>query len=189
MSQGRGGWVRTVIGGIAVVLCAGAIGCTDVDKPKDKLGLNSKQPGPGLPGTPRLQGTPGSGLGTAGQPGAFNNMSNGVQPGGVGTPAGRGGSAFGTPAGSNIGSGSGSNFGAGSPNGSMIPPVGPAGSGGYAAPAGGYGSGSANGGYGGATSPPAPNLTDVPVPPSPPGSGFGPVSPPTSPSGTNYNYR
>ena len=35
--------------GLGALLCASVVGCTDVDKPK--FGTNTKQPGPGLPGT------------------------------------------------------------------------------------------------------------------------------------------
>ncbi len=145
MSQGpRRGWVRAVFTGIAAVLCAGAIGCTDLDKPKDtKLGANAKQPGPGLPGTARLPGAAGSGVGAAGmgQPSQFQGIGNGAQPiGGVNRAAG--GSGFAAPG----GTGAGMQPGAGSNQYGTVPSAGPIGAGvptysagpnAYAPPAGG----------------------------------------------------
>ena len=50
MSQGlRGGRMGKLFAGLGALLCASVVGCTDVDKPK--FGTNTKQPGPGLPGT------------------------------------------------------------------------------------------------------------------------------------------
>ena len=112
MTQGtRGGWARRMIVGFGAALCVTVVGCNEIDKPK--LGGTTKQPGPGLPGTPQLSGQPGTGNVRTGQPGA------GMQPMGVGTPVGRN-PGMGSPAGGNT------NFGAGSGGNSFTPAVGPA---------------------------------------------------------------
>ena len=185
MSQGpRGGWVRAVFAGVGVMFCAGLVGCTGLDKPKDKQATNTKQPGAGLPGTPRLPGAPGTGV--AGAAGTGAGMG-GLQPIGgtnyntVGT-GGRtpGGTGFSTTGGPGMPAVSGTSYPTGPAGGSSVaPPVGPAGAG---AGASGTWGGSAAGGAssGSGFSPPNPQLTDFPVPPSAPdaGSRGGPVVPP-----------
>ncbi|MBN9120685.1 MAG: hypothetical protein J0I06_16300, partial [Planctomycetes bacterium] len=90
MAQGtRGRWVRAAATGFGVVLCTGLVGCMNSDKPKDTKA--TRQPGPGLPGTPMLQ--PGAGAGAAAnrtpQPGLgqpYNGPGGNIQPtGGFGT--------------------------------------------------------------------------------------------------------
>ena len=183
MSQGpRRGWVRAVFTGIAAVLCAGAIGCTDLDKPKDtKLGANAKQPGPGLPGTARLPGAAGAGVNATGlgQSNQFQGMGN------VGQPTGRaaGGSGFAAPG----GTGTGMQPASGSNPYSTIPSAGPIGAGvptystgpsAYAAPP-----------AGGAPPYAVQPLGDPGLaPPTPPGGVGGPVAPPGG-SAIPQNYR
>ena len=120
MSHGtRGGLVHTLFAGLGMVVCVSVIGCTDIDKPKDKVG--TKQPGPGLPGLPRLQGQPGSGLGATGtgQPGALSGGN------GLATPMGVTGSPVGRSPSSGSAVGGSTNFGTGTGNNQYIPPVGP----------------------------------------------------------------
>lgn len=184
MPQGpRRGWVRAVFAGLGVVVCAGAIGCTGLDKDKapPKIGSNvmgkQQQPGPGLPGMQTLPGQPGSGLATtrtplpgSNNPYAGYGMGAGAgvqQTGSWNTGAGAGnvrppyspgtggaGSGFGTGA----GAGTGTGFG---PAPGVIP---------SAAPTGGLGTGNMPSSWGGANHPAAPSLSDVPMPPPPPGS-------------------
>jgi hypothetical protein len=149
---------------LSTTLGVAFIGCTEIDKPKDwKLGNNTKQPGPGLPGTPRLQGQPNSGVN---QPGG-----NAVQPA----------SAFGStfnrnPSGTNLGAGNsvgGSSIGSNP----YVPPVGPQGS----ANTNNYNYSSSTRGTsssvpGGPSSPQYGDLSIVPPPP--PGSSGSTVSPP-----------
>jgi len=174
MSQGlRGGRMGQLFAGLGALLCASVVGCTDVDKPK--FGTNTKQPGPGLPGTARLSGQPGSGLSTNGQYG----MSNGLQPtGGLGTSGRSTGGGYGA---------GGTNFGTGTNTNSFVPSVGPNNN--YQPlgnpPAGsGLGASSSSGGtsYGS-----EPMLKDL-GPPSYPGSNGMPVSPPSG-SGPLYPNR
>ena len=187
MPRGPRGWVRAVCAGVGAVLCAGAIGCNGMDKPKDtKQAINTKV---GLPGTPTL---PQTGTGVAGarfgqQPtGQFNGMGNtGIQQtGGVAYPPQR---QFGQPNyNTGVGTG-GSGFGVGGTGGaggSVIPPVGPAGAGyqnPYPQPGAGGGMpqpgftgvntpGAGTTGAGFASNPPAPSFSD-PFPPAPPGGG------------------
>jgi hypothetical protein len=168
MSQGlRGGRINKLFAGLGALLCATVVGCTDVDKPK--LGTNTKQPGPGLPGTARLPGQPGSGMGTNNQYG----MNGSLQPtGGMGS-SGR------SPVGG-YGATGGTNFGTGSNTNSFVPSVGPNNNYqpiGANPPAGaGLGAGSSGGaGAGYASSPPT--LSDL-GPPSYPGGSGAPISPP-----------
>ena len=112
MSQGpRGGWARKLVVGVGAALCVTLVGCNEIDKPR--LGSSTKQPGPGLPGTPTLSGQPGTGNVRTGQPGA------GIQPiGAAGTPVGRG-HGMGSPAGGNT------NFGTNPGGNAFVPAVGP----------------------------------------------------------------
>jgi hypothetical protein len=158
--------------GLGAALCVTVVGCNEIDKPK--LGGTTKQPGPGLPGTPTLSGQPGSGNVRGGQPGM------GTQPlGGVGTPVGR------SPAGS-LPVGGNTNFAAGSGSGgnAFVPSVSPSNlDPAPVSPAAGMGTGAATGSFGGAAAPSldAPGLT----PPASPGAagaavlppGYGPVAP------------
>jgi hypothetical protein len=171
MSQGtRGGWARRMVAVLGAALCLTVIGCTEIDKPR--FGKSTKQPGPGLPGTPTLTGQPGSGNVRTGQPGT------GTQPmGATGTPVGRTpGGAY--PTGGNTG------FGSGASGNTFVPNVGPANndytpisSAAPISPATGMGAGAPSGSFGGAAAPPldAPGLT----PPAAPGA-VGGVTPPGS---------
>jgi hypothetical protein len=161
MLQGtRGGW--NLLMGVGVVVCVSLVGCNEVDKPK----MLTKQPGAGLPGTPRLPGQPGTGV-------SGGNVN--TQPlGALGTPAGRTPNTM-VPAG-NTGFGSavsGNNFvPAVNPN-PNYPPIGSP-----ISPAAGMGAGAPSGSFGGA---PAPNL-DAPglAPPASPGAAGVDVVAPTS---------
>jgi hypothetical protein len=169
MSQGtRGGWARKVIVGLGATMCLTLIGCTEIDKPR--FGKSTKQPGPGLPGTPTLQ--PGTGNVRSGQP------TVGAQPmGATGTPAGR------NPAGA-YPTGGNSGFGTGGSGNSYVPNVGPSNndytpisnSNTPLSPAAGMGAGAPSGSFGGAAVPSldAPELT----PPAAPGAAAGVVTPP-----------
>ena len=163
MSQGtRGGWAHRIAISLGAALCVTVVGCTELDKPR--FGKSTKQPGPGLPGTPTLQGQPGTGNVRTGQP----NL--GTQPmGAAGTPVSRS-PATAYPTGGNSG------FGAAANSNTLLPNVGPANND-YTpiAPAAGMGNGAPSGSFGGAAAPPldAPGLT----PPAAPGA-VGGVAPP-----------
>ena len=181
MSQGpRGGWVRRLFAGLGMMLVVTVMGCTDIDKPK--MGTNTKQPGPGLPGTARLPGQPGVG-GVSGQSGLGGTM----QPmGNTGTPVGRSG-ATGYSTGANT------NFGTGTTGNSIVPSVGPynnyqpTGTGPVSPAGSGLGAGSPAGAGTGYATPPG--LSDLgPYAPAPP-DGRGPVMPPAGgQTPTKYPY-
>jgi hypothetical protein len=164
----RGGWARKVVAALGAALCLTVIGCTEIDKPR--FGKSTKQPGPGLPGTPTLSGQPSSGNVRPGQP------ATGAQPmGATGTPVGR------APAGA-YSTGGNSGFGSGASGASYVPNVGPSNND-YApisnapiSPAAGMGAGTPSGSFGGAAVPSldAPELT----PPAAPGAAAGVVTPP-----------
>jgi hypothetical protein len=167
MSQGlRGGRMGKLFAGLGALLCASVVGCTDVDKPK--FGTNTKQPGPGLPGTARLSGQPGSG-GLTNSP---YGMNNSLQP-----TSGMG--STGRSAGGVYGAGN-TNFGTGANTNSIVPSVGPPnnyqpiGNGHLAGE--GLGTGSSTGA--GARYQTPPSLSDVGQPPPYPGSNGAPVLPP-----------
>lgn len=204
MAQGpRRGWVRAAFTGLGALLCAGAIGCTGLDKPvppkigaNTGTGANGKQIGPGLPGTPMLPGSPGMGASRTPQPG-FGNPAAGVGGSGVmqtggtnypatGTPTGGG---FNSPAGRQPAGGYNPNVGGGTGAGyppvggsSLVPSAGPiGGSGGFGGSPQGYNNT-------GAFNPPA-DLSLQPIPPNPPGGDRynvgtpgGPILPPQSPT-------
>ena len=170
MSQGtRGGWARKVVVGLGAAMCLTLIGCTEIDKPK--FGKSTKQPGPGLPGTPTLLGQPSSGNVRTGLPGT------GVQPGTSGMPVSR------TPAGAHP-TGGNAALGTGVSGTSYVPNVGPtntdyvpiSNSNTPLSPAAGMGAGTPSGSFGGAAVPSldAPELT----PPAAPGAAAGIVTPP-----------
>jgi hypothetical protein len=164
MSQGtRGGWIWKLFVGVGVVVCVSLVGCNEVDKPK----MLTKQPGAGLPGTPRLPGQPGSGV-------SGGNVN--TQPlGGIGAPVGRTTNTM-VPAGN-------SGFGAAGNGNTFVPAVGPnqnyqpigAAS---VSPAAGMGAGASSGSFGGS---PPPNL-DAPglSAPAAPGAANVDVVPPSS---------
>lgn len=175
MPQGaRGWWVRAARMSLSAVLCAGAIGCMNTDKPPPpKFGANNTRPITPQPGLPGLQPLPGAttGPGTMGnntRPGqpAFNPPgSNGLQPAGgfatgpgtqpprptIGQPV--------VPAGGPL------------PPPSFVPPTGPV------TPAGGIQPPTYSNPQ--SYNPPPPNLND-PLPPAPPAQPGGIVS------GSNY---
>ena len=168
----RGGWIRAR--GAWALLCVGVVGCMDLDKPKDtKILGNTKQPGAGLPGTPRLPGAAGTGVGAAGtgQPGAFPAVGSG------GASMGGSGGVGRAPTGGYPTGGS-TNFGTGSGNNNYVPAVGPntnyqpVGSG-PVSPASGMGAGER---YGVQPLAVDPGLT----PPAAPGASGGVVVPPGS---------
>jgi hypothetical protein len=167
MSQGpRGGWARKLIVGVGAALVVSVVGCNEIDKPR--LGA-TKQPGPGLPGTPTLSGQPGSGNVRTGQPGA--------RPiGSAGMPVGRD-TTGGLPAGGNSTFGTSGNVGVPSvnPTNPDYVPISSA----PLSPAAGMGAGAPVGSFGGAQPPSldAPGLT----PPASPGAASGAVTPPGGP--------
>lgn len=205
MTQGpRGGWVRVVFAGVGAVFCFGVIGCLGTDKPKDmsKLPTNTKQPGPGLPGTPMLPGSQGMGAGNTkfGQQ-PLNQYQYGPSQTGTSSGLGSGSiqptSGFGSlpPTGQynrQPTNAAGTGLGAGG----IAPSVAPVGSS-YQQGMGSGGSPSPNWGSptGGAAADPyrrsdTPQvpLTDI-YPPAPPGGGAGgiapagPIAPPVAPPG------
>jgi hypothetical protein len=180
-----------VFTGLGVLVCTGLVGCWSADKDKDpyppKYGTNNKQVGPGLQGTTRLPGQPGSGgVGLGGQP------NNTFQPAGFNTTGGRsmgmnGGAAGFGSANPGVGMGSGA--------GGLVPAMG---SGAPATGSSNFGSipqpdlrptntmGSGAPAFG--NHPPAVGLTD--------GASITPPVPPGSPPGhdvnapiPNYNYN
>jgi hypothetical protein len=176
MSQGkRGGRARKLIVAVGAALCVTIIGCNEIDKPK--LG-STKQPGPGLPGTPTLSGQPGTGAVRTGQP------ATGLQPlGGTASPVGRN-TTGGYPASGNT------TFGSGSGGNSMVPSVSPSNndfrpnSNAPISPAAGMGAAAPSGSFGGASAP----LLDTPglTPPASPGAVNGVVTPPGGPVAPTY---
>jgi len=197
MAQGTRGRLLTVAAaGFGIVLCTGLAGCQNTDKAKDTK-YATKQPAPGLPGTPRLDGT-----GTAnrtqqynyGTPGSTIQQTGGTQVPGAGLGAGtppysqtqfgsNGNNPLNTTAPSqNYGP---SGLGASNPitaptrpgMGYSQPPSGPVGLG--ANPGGSLNSVS--------SAPPQPQLFDMPLPPPAPNSGVSgasvavPIAPPGIP--------
>lgn len=178
MSQGlRRGWIRTTLAALGAVVVAGFVGCTDIDKPKDatRIGANGKA-GAYLPGTPRLPGSPGSGIGAA--PVGTNAGNQFGSPAGTGSP--QAGGIGRTPSGTGFG-----NMTMPVGNSSVVPPVGPmshSGTGPSAvSPAGANWNTPSNpaAGLGQGQSLGDPGL----YPPAAPGTSGGPVAPPGVPLG------
>ena len=177
MAQGtRGRWVRGAAAGLGVLLCTGLVGCMNTDKDKkDKLA--TKQPGPGLPGTPPIGANGQSITKTGGAPafGAGASGSGIQQTGGI-TPQryGSTGSNSLTSPPQTFGNTSaqpGSPGTIGAPASPIVPSVYPSGSSpiGAASPSGGFGSIPSN-----LKDPLVSNgpafLETPPLPPPPPGS-------------------
>lgn len=201
MPQGRrGGWARIVFAGVGALACAGFVGCLNNDKSKDSIrpANNTKQPGPGLPGTPMLPGMPGTGIGTpkTGQlpTNQFGTSGTGTVSGvGTGTTGFQQPGGFAAPAGNRTGVSPAVNtgFGSGAPGGSLAPSVQPSvgyqpapSSGAGGTPAPNWGSGTTTGTGTVADpyrrpDPGVPPLTDL-YPPAPPG-GSGSVAPSVAP--------
>jgi hypothetical protein len=175
MSQGtRGGLIRTLLAGLGVAVCVSLVGCTELDKPKDKVG--AEQPGPGLPGTARLPGQPNSGVGT-GQPNAFAGMGN--QNSATGLNAGRSPSTLQPAGATNFGTNTNTFVPSVAPN-DRYPPINPS-----SAPP-------SSGSFGPASSAGAPYSVqplgppDVITPPAAPGASGGVVLPPSGPMAPPY---
>ncbi len=210
----RGAWLRCAIAGIGAVICTSTVGCEGLDKSKDtRAPINNKQAVPGLPGTPML---PASGMGASGiktgqqygsyGAGAGNAMQTPGSSTGFGTAPVAGRGATSTTYNRDMNAGTAGYVvptatypppGAASPQGPMIPSVGPQGAGiqqpaGIAATAPNWGAsnGSTSGAGTGASIPPAPDLSLGPVPPPPPSgpglsSNYGPITPPAAPLSPN----
>ncbi len=192
MSQGTRG--RAAYLGLGMILCTGLVGCME----KDNKPIGTKPAGPGLPGTPMVQGTP-----KTGQP----NWNVNGQP--VNTGVGQapvrpaGGSSFGT---NQPGSGGSMSTPAISGtyqptqyNPNVVPSVGPQSNAAPSASPSMVASAPSMRGQ----SEPLPSFSDVPMPPSPPGSTVPSVNPilaplppanpgppiamPASPGGFNQN--
>jgi len=155
---------------VSAALCVAIIGCNEIDKPK--MGGTTKQPGPGLPGTPTLSGQSGTGA-----------ARTGLQPlGGAATPVGRGATG-GLPAGGNTNFGMNGNVGVPPvrPSSNDYPPINNA----PISPAAGMGSNTPSGSSGGAAAP----LLEAPpelTPPASPGALGGVVTPPGGPVAPTY---
>ncbi|AMV25082.1 hypothetical protein VT84_11850 [Gemmata sp. SH-PL17] len=179
MAQGtRGRWLRVAAAGLGMVLCTGLVGCMNTDKDK-KDKLPTKQPSPGLTGTPLIPPGSQSISKTGGSPGfgsAYGNGS-GIQQTGGAIPSRVGSSGVNTLS-SPPQTGLPSNFSnpsaqPGSP-GTIGAPAQPSFMPSVEPPAGGVGSANPNSNSNSvqqkhaALSTNTPSLVDVPLPPPPP---------------------